>query len=189
MSQINLLPWREEAREQSKKEYLSLLGAVALGAVVLLFAWISFAAASLDNQKQRNAYLESNIAELDKKVIEISDLKNKKEEMISRMRVIQDLQGTRSDIVKIFDELVRSIPEGAYLSTLDREAGAVKMAGFAESNNRISALMRNLDKSANYQNSNLAKVEQDDRMGSQGSLFNLQIEIESQAASDEVGSQ
>ena len=63
------------------------------------------------------------------------------------------------------------------------------MAGFAESNNRISALMRNLDKSANYQNSNLAKVEQDDRMGSQGSLFNLQIEIESQAASDDVGSQ
>ena len=99
MSQINLLPWREEAREQSKKEYLSLLGAVALGAVVLLFAWISFAAASLDNQKQRNAYLESNIAEMDKKVIEISDLKNKKEEMISRMRVIQDLQGTRGSLL------------------------------------------------------------------------------------------
>ncbi|MGB1244986.1 MAG: PilN domain-containing protein, partial [Porticoccaceae bacterium] len=94
MSQINLLPWREEAREQLKKEYLGLLGLVAIGAAVLLFIWITVAMGQLDNQRQRNSYLEMNIAEMNKKVSEISDLKRKKEEMILRMKVIQDLQGT-----------------------------------------------------------------------------------------------
>ena len=117
MSQINLLPWREEAREQLRKEYLGLLGLVAVGAAILLFIWISFAIGQLDNQKQRNSYLEANIAEMNKKVSEISDLKRKKEEMILRMKVIQDLQGTRSEIVKIFDELVRAMQMMAPPST------------------------------------------------------------------------
>ena len=181
MSQINLLPWREEAREQLNREYLGLLGLVDIGSLILLFVWISFAAGQLDNQKARNSYLEANIAEMNKKVSEISELKRKKEEMILRMKVIQDLQGTRSDIVKMFDELVRAIAEGTYLSSLEREAQVVKMSGFAESNNRISALMRNLDRSYRYQNSNLAKVEHDDCLGAQGSQFDLQIEIETQS--------
>jgi len=88
MSQINLLPWREEAREQLKREYLGLLGLVAIGSLILLFVWISFAAGQLDNQKARNSYLEANIAEMNKKVSEISELKRKKEEMILRMKVI-----------------------------------------------------------------------------------------------------
>ncbi len=188
MSQINLLPWREEAREQLRKEYLGLLGLVAVGAAILLFIWISFAIGQLDNQKQRNSYLEANIADMNKKVSEISDLKRKKEEMILRMKVIQDLQGTRSEIVKIFDELVRAMPEGTYLSSLERETGVVKMSGFAESNNRISALMRNLDRSERYQNSNLARVAHDDRLGAQGSLFDLQIEIEAQSADSHLSS-
>ncbi|MGB1808273.1 MAG: PilN domain-containing protein [Porticoccaceae bacterium] len=188
MSQINLLPWREEAREQLKKEYLGLLGLVAIGAAVLLFIWITVAMGQLDNQRQRNSYLEMNIAEMNKKVSEISDLKRKKEEMILRMKVIQDLQGTRSEIVKIFDELVRAMPEGTYLSSLEREAAVVKMSGFAESNNRISALMRNLDRSHRYENSNLARVEHDDRLGAQSSLFDLQIEIQSQSADNQLAS-
>ena len=188
MSHINLLPWREEAREQLKREYLVLLGLVAAGAAILLFIWISFAKAQLDNQKQRNSYLEANIAEMNKKVSEIGDLKRKKEEMILRMKVIQDLQGTRSEIVKMFDELVRAMPEGSYLSSLKREAAVIKMSGFAESNNRISALMRNLDRSYRYENSNLARVEHDDRLGAQGSLFDLQIEIEAQSVDDPLAS-
>ena len=105
--------------------------------------------------------------------------------MIVRMKVIQDLQGTRSEIVKIFDELVRAIPDGIYLSELDRVAGQIKMSGFAESNNRISSLMRNLDKSGKYRDPNLAKVEQNDQLGIQGSVFHLQIGIE-EPATDEI---
>ena len=147
MSQINLLPWREESREQLKRDYLGKLGLMALSSTILVSLWISVAGSAVEEQQERNAYLQSSIAEMDKKVAEISELRNKKQEMIVRMKVIQDLQGTRSEIVKIFDELVRAIPDGIYLSELDRVAGQIKMSGFAESNNRILALMRNLDKS------------------------------------------
>lgn len=186
MSQINLLPWREESREQQKKEYLSQLGFIGLFALLLVFVWITYASARLDHQNERNQYLDSNIAELDKKVAEIRELKNRKQEMIARMKVIQDLQGTRSEIVKIFDELVRALPDGAFLSELDRTANNVKISGFAESNNRISALMRNLDKSHKYQDSNLAKVEQDGTLGTQGSKFDLQIQVQAQAADSDL---
>ena len=94
------------------------------------------------------------------------------------MKVIQDLQGNRSEIVKIFDELVRAVPDGVYLATLEQSADGVKMSGFSESNNRISALMRNLDNSFKYEESNLTKVQQDTTLGDQGSVFDLQIKIE-----------
>jgi type IV pilus assembly protein PilN len=178
MTSINLLPWREESREQRRKAFLGKLFAAALIGVVLVFIWITVAQARLDNQNSRNSYLQSNIAEMDKKVAEISELKSKKQEMISRMKVIQDLQGNRSEIVKIFYELVRAVPDGVYLATLEQAADKVKMSGFSESNNRISALMRNLDTSYKYEESNLTKVQQDTTLGDQGSVFDLQIKIE-----------
>ena len=181
MSQINLLPWREESREQLKRDYLGKLGLMALSSTILVSLWISVAGSAVDEQQQRNAYLQSSIAEMDKKVAEINELRNKKQEMILRMKVIQDLQGTRSEIVKIFDELARAIPDGIYLSELDRVADQIKMSGFAESNNHISSLMRNLDKSGKFRDPNLAKVEQNDQLGNQGSVFNLQIAIEALA--------
>ncbi len=184
MSQINLLPWREEAREQLTKDYLIKLGLVGLGSIVLMFVWISLASARLAQQEQRINYLHENIVEMDEMVAEIVELKHKKDEMIVRMRVIQDLQGNRSGIVKIFDELVRSMPEGVYLSELHTENNLVEMTGFSESNNRISALMRNLDSSYKYQHSNLVRVEQDASLGNQGSVFNLQVEIEMAIAKD-----
>lgn len=181
MTSINLLPWREESREQRRKAFLGKLFAAAVGGIILVFIWISVAQARLDNQNSRNSYLQSNIAEMDKKVAEISELKSKKQEMISRMRVIQDLQGNRSEIVKVFDELVRAIPDGVYLASFELNENTVKMSGYAESNNRISALMRNLDTSKKYEESNLTKVEQDSTLGEQGSVFDLQIKIEKSA--------
>lgn len=182
MTSINLLPWREESREQRRKAFLGKLFGAALVGAVLVFIWISVAQARLDNQNSRNSYLQSNIAEMDKKVAEISELKSKKQEMISRMKVIQDLQGNRSEIVKVFDELVRAVPDGVYLATLEQTADSVKMSGFSESNNRISALMRNLDISHKYEESNLTKVQQDTTLGDQGSVFDLQIKIEKPAS-------
>ena len=178
------MPWREDAREQLKKDYLIVLGIVGMAATMLVFVWISLASARLTQQIERIEYLQRNIAEMDKMVAEIVELKHKKEEMIARMRVIQDLQGNRSEIVKIFDELVRSMPEGVYLSELHTENNLVEMTGFSESNNRISALMRNLDSSYKYQHSNLVRVEQDASLGNQGSVFNLQVEIEMAIAKD-----
>ena len=181
MTTINLLPWREESREQRRRAFLGKLFAAALIGIVLVFIWISVAKARLENQHSRNSYLQSNIAEMDKKVAEISELKSKKQEMISRMKVIQDLQGNRAEIVKIFDELVRSVPDGVYLASLEQTADDVKISGFSESNNRISALMRNLDNSNKYEESNLTEVQQDKTLGDQGSVFDLQIKIEKPA--------
>ena len=178
MTKINLLPWREEAREHKRKVFLGKLFATTLIAIVLVFVWISLTQARLENQQSRNSYLQSNIADMDKKVAEISELKSKKQEMISRMKVIQDLQGNRSEVVKVFDELVRAVPDGVYLAALEQKVGAIKLSGYSESNNRISTLMRNLDTSAKYENSNLTKVQQDQTLGDQGSVFDLQVNIE-----------
>ena len=92
MTKINLLPWREEARELERKAFLGKLVASALSGFALVFLWVLFAQNQLDNQNSRNSYLQSNIAEMNKKVSEISQLKGKKQEMLSRMKVIQDLQ-------------------------------------------------------------------------------------------------
>jgi len=182
MTKINLLPWREEARELERKAFLGKLLASAISGFALVFLWVLLAQNQLDNQSSRNSYLQSNIAEMDKKVAEISQLKGKKQEMLSRMKVIQDLQGNRSEIVKIFDELVRAVPSGTYLESLELNNATFKVSGYSESNNRISALMRNLDTSHKYTNSNLTKVQHDERLGEQGSVFDLQVEVESPAA-------
>lgn len=177
MANINLLPWREEAREQLKKEYLTQLVGVAILGVVLVFGWIFIANNQLETQQERNTYIQKNIDEMDKKVAEINELKKKKAQMIARMRVIQDLQGTRSEIVKAFDELARTIPQGVFFTSLDSKGTNVRLAGYAESNNRISSLMRSLDESYKYADSNLTKVQQNDRLGEQGSQFDLQVKV------------
>jgi type IV pilus assembly protein PilN len=187
MTHINLLPWREEARELQRKAFLGKLLASAVIGAVLVFLWILIAQNQLDNQNSRNSYLKSNIAEMDKKVSEISELKRKKKEMLSRMKVIQDLQGNRSEIVKMFDELVRAVPDGVYLDSLERKGASITISGFSESNSRISNLMRNLDNSYKYENSNLTKVKHDGRLGEQGSVFDLQVEIESPVADKHEG--
>ena len=187
MTHINLLPWREEARELQLKASLGKLLASAVIGAVLVFLWILIAQNQLDNQNSRNSYLKSNIAEMDKKVSEISELKRKKKEMLSRMKVIQDLQGNRSEIVKMFDELVRAVPDGVYLDSLERKGASITISGFSESNSRISNLMRNLDNSYKYENSNLTKVKHDGRLGEQGSVFDLQVEIESPVAETHQG--
>lgn len=182
MTKINLLPWREETRELERKAFLSKLVASAVGGLALVVIWVLLAQNQLDNQNSRNSYLQSNIADMDKKVAEISQLKSKKQEMLSRMKVIQDHQGNRSEIVKIFDELVRAVPDGTYLDSLELSSATIKVSGYSESNNRISTLMRNLDSSHKYVNSNLTKVQHDSRLGEQGSVFDLQVDIESPAA-------
>jgi len=189
MTHINLLPWREEARGLERKAFIARLLASAVVGALLMFLWILLADNQLEHQHMRNSYLQSNIAEMDKKVAEISQLKRKKAEMLSRMKVIQDLQGNRSEIVKMFDELVRAVPDGTYLESLTGKQGKITMSGFSESNNRISMFMRNLDNSPKYANSNLTKVQQDDRLGEQGSVFDLQVEVETSVAENSESSQ
>ncbi len=176
MARINLLPWREWERERKRKEFLGNLAGVLVAAVaiVLLFGW--YLDGRIENQEDRNAFLEREIAVLDEKISEIQALQKKREELLARMRVIQELQGNRPVIVRVFDELVRTLAKGVHFRELKMQGTTLSVAGVAESNNRISSLMRNLDNSDWFASPNLKTIKEDPEnsdYGSQASTFNL----------------
>src|SRR5262245_43179894 len=142
MANINLLPWREWERERKKNEFLTRIGGVVLVGVlaVLLGGW--YLDNSVEHQNARNQFLTDRIAELDQQIAEIRDLRAKRDQLLARMRVIQELQGNRPVIVRVFDELVRTLAKGVYFTTLDMKGSTLSVSGTAESNNRISSLMR-----------------------------------------------
>ncbi|MCR6653410.1 MAG: PilN domain-containing protein [Cellvibrionaceae bacterium] len=175
MARINLLPWREEYRQEKKKEFLTQLGAVCVLAVIVAFGWIRYVDGSIENQNQRNQILQNEIAVLDKRVQEINELKKKRQQLIARMKVIQDLQGTRPTIVRYFDEIVRAVPDGLFFTNLTRQGGLVSVKGVTESSNRVSSFMRNLDQSEWFANPNLKSITASSRYGEQASEFSLQF--------------
>lgn len=182
MAKINLLPWREERRQELKKEFLTILVGVVLlgGALVLLGHMV--ASGAIAGQQGRNSYLQQNINELNAQVKEIQDLEKKKRELLERMKVIQELQGNRPIIVRIFDELVRTLPDGVFYKDLSRNATVINLRGVAESNNRISSLMRNLDKSDWFAEPNLTDVKASPEYGDQASTFGLSFKITTPSA-------
>lgn len=158
MPSINLRPWREELRAERQKQFLTMLAGVVIVSVGLVFLWQGHVDSQIEYQKSRNAYLNTSMAELDKKTKEIKSLKAKKEKLLSRMKVIQDLQGTRPVIVRVFDEVVRTLPDGLYYDSLSKSGDVLSIKGKAESNNRISGLMRSLEASEWFAGPNLTDV-------------------------------
>ena len=177
MAKINLLPWREERRQELKKEFLVVLGGVAVLGVALILLANMVVSGSVSAQQARNNYMQRHIDELNAQVKEIQELEKKKQELLDRMKVIQELQGNRPIIVRIFDELVRTLPDGAFYRKLDRAADKISLEGVAESNNRISSLMRNLDRSEWFEAPNLTAVKASPEFGDQASTFGLSFKI------------
>ena len=194
IAKINLLPWREEYRQQKKIEFFQLVGVVALAGALAIGIWDRVVDSRIDNQMSRNALLESKIAELDKKVREISELKERRQDLLDRMTVIQALQANRPDIVRIFDEITMAIPDGAFLSALRRAGTQISLSGYAESNNRVSALMRNLERSYKFKEPVLTNVRADELMGEQGNTFDMRVsitepEVLEESAGDDSGAE
>lgn len=158
MPSINLRPWREEERAKRQKEFIAMLLGVAVAAGGLFFLWNTQVDAMITEQKARNAYIKTSMAVLDKKTKEIAELKEKREKLLARMKVIQDLQGTRPIIVRVFDELVKTLPDDLYYTSLTRKGDNLAIQGVSDSNNRISGLMRNLEGSDWFANPNLKDV-------------------------------
>ncbi|WP_163835947.1 PilN domain-containing protein [Spartinivicinus ruber] len=158
MARINLLPWREELREERKKQFLVVLAATLAVAGVTIFLGDMQINGAIDYQQSRNEFMKQEIAALDKKIVEIKELKKKREELLERMKVIQDLQGNRPIIVRVFDELVKSVPDGVFFTSLEMKKNQLLVNGFAESNNRVSNLMRDFDNSDWFNNPNLTSV-------------------------------
>lgn len=173
MTRINLLPWREELREERKKEflqYLLLTLLVAGGLVFVAGTWIS---GRIEDQQARNKYLQDEIKVLDARIAEIRDLARQRQELLDRMQVIQELQGNRPVIVRVFDELVRTLAKGVFYTNLTYRGNLVTVSGVAESNNRVSELMRNLDASEWFRDPNLKGLREAPNYGPQASTFEL----------------
>lgn len=147
MANINLLPWREAYKKQKQNEYLGVLGAVVAFALVIVYAITSYYDGEISNQNARNNFLTNESKVLDGKIKEIRTLTDTRQQLIERMELIQDLQGNRPVIVRIFDEIARAVPEDLYFTDLENKGGMVSVKGVAKSNNRVAALMRNFDRS------------------------------------------
>jgi type IV pilus assembly protein PilN len=177
MAKINLLPWREELRQELKKEFLVILAGTVVFALVVLLATNRVYNSWIDNQNNRNSYVQRNIDELNRQVEEIKTLEAKRRQLLDRMKVIQDLQGTRPLVVHVFDEMVRTLPDGVFYQSLARSDTTIDITGVAESNNRVSSLMRQLDKSDWFESPNLTSVQAAAEFGEQASSFKMTVKV------------
>ena len=159
MAKINLLPWRAERRRQREREFYTMLGAAALAAVAVLFGWWYWMGLRLDNQDARNAYLTDQIKQLDGQLAEIKELDKTKAKLLARKQIIEQLQASRSQMVHLFDELVKTIPDSARLSSLKQVGDTLTLDGVAQSNASVANYMRNLDNSKWLTRSDLIKTE------------------------------
>ena len=147
MARINLLPWREEARERKNKEFITQVVLILLlSAAVALAVWYYFDN-QLTEQQRANDLVSQENQRLDGVLTEIETLEQRREDIISRMKVIQDLQGTRPIPVRVWDDMARAMPEALYLTSLKREGNLITLNGRADNPNVVSNLIRNLDNS------------------------------------------
>lgn len=171
MPRINLLPWREAERKRKRQEFLLSVGAAVATAalVVLLGRWQMSAA--IEHQDERNQIISDEIAVLDKQIQEILGLERQKERLLARMEIIETLQRSRPEIVHVFDEVVRVLPEGVYLTYLRQNGTRFEIRGVAQSSTRVSAFMRNIDGSEWLADPSLQIVQRSGTGGSEFTLF------------------
>ena len=159
MARINLLPWRAERRRLRQKEFGVMLGASALGAALLAFLIVGYHKAQIEGQNERNAYVKDQITQVDAKIKEIEELDKKKARLLARKQVIEQLQANRSQMVHLFDSLVRTIPDGVTLTSIRQAGDVLTLEGRSQSNARVSTYMRNLEGSGWMSGPDLSVIE------------------------------
>ena len=180
MPRINLLPWRAEQRKKRQREFaFAAIGAVAAGGLVTLLLSL-IVSGRIDQQHEKNQLLKDEIAKLDKQITEILGLENQKQRLIARMEIIQKLQRSRPEVVHLFDQLVRTLPDGVYLTSVKQAEKRLELKGMAQSSTRVSAFMRNIDDSEWLKNPELQVVEtkKDAALGSEFTLFANQVGVQ-----------
>lgn len=172
---INLLDWRQERRNRFKKQFLVLLGlGAAAAAALVIVGWLT-ALQTVEHQTARNDYLKQQIAETEKKIKEIQDMAKTKASLLSRMRVIEQLQASRSAMVHFFDEIVNTLPDGVTLTGIKQSGGNVTLDGIAESNGRVSTYMKNLENSQWFDAPTLVVIKTSEKDKTRKSEFTLQV--------------
>ena len=186
MPRINLLPWREGQRKERKLAFLVALGVAALAAGVASFAAYLLYGSMIESQEHRNLQLRAEIKTLDKQIEEINNLEVAKQKFIARMEIIEKLQRSRPEIVHVFDEIVRTLPEGVYLTGVKQTDKRLKFDGVAQSSTRVSSFMRNLDGSRWLRNPEL-EVVQTAKGATPGSSFTLTADQVTTVAPEDNG--
>lgn len=175
MSHINLLPWREQQRKEQQKEFTVLAVLVGLACLVGIFLTHIAINAQIGYQERRNTYLENEIRILDRQIREIRDLEATRQALLDRMTIIQELQASRPLAVRLFDEIVSTLPDGTYLTRLTQRGMNLELAGRAESNARVSAFMRNLEASPWFGEPTLEVIETREADGIRLNDFRLTV--------------
>ncbi len=186
---INLLDWRKARREKHKQEFAAGMGlGLALAAAIVGLGYMNMSGA-YDHQVERNEFLRQQIKEMDQKITEIKELERVRNNLLARMRVIEELQASRSAMVHFFDEIINTLPDGVNLSSVKQQGAVVTIDGIAESNGRISTYMKNLDASPWFDNPRLVVIKTNEKDRQRNATFQLQVQALTQpgAAAAENG--
>ncbi len=174
-TRINLLPWREMRRRQQDRQLLTIgVAAWIVMAVVVVNAYL-YVGSLIEVQERRNKLLEDEITKVEQEIKEIAELKKQRQDLIARMNVIYQLQGDRTGMVRMFDELARKLPEGVYFTALKTGGDGLALQGIAQSNARVSALMRNLDSSEWFSSPQLEVINVREKGAERLSEFSLNV--------------
>jgi type IV pilus assembly protein PilN len=184
MNRINLLPHREERRKRARQHFFVLSGGTAIIGILVVIAVHGFYAAKIETQDDRNRFLKSEIVKLDKDIAEIKKLRDEIQALLARKQVIETLQADRAQTVHLLDQLVRQMPEGVYLKSVTQKGLRVNVLGYAQSNARVSTLMRNVESSPWLENPVLVEVKAASVSKRRLSEFNLNLSIKRATSKD-----
>jgi type IV pilus assembly protein PilN len=177
MPRINLLPWREQERKVRRREFMVALGGAAVAGIIFVGGGKLLYASWIDSQTAKNDLLKKEIVKLDAQIADIQDLENRKQRLVARMEIIEKLQRKRPEIVHLFDELVKTVPEGIYLTQMKETGKKLEIKGVAQSSTRVSTFMRNIDSSVWMDNPQLQVVETAKDSPTGGSSFILTSDV------------
>src|ERR1700691_4553662 len=177
MPRINLLPWREQERKVRRREFLIAAGAAVFAAVIFAAGGKLVYSSWTDSQNEKNNLLKKEIVKLDAQIADIQDLENRKQRLVARMEIIEKLQRKRPEIVPLFDDIVKTVPDGIYLTQIKQTGNKLEIHGVAQSSTRVSTFMRNIDSSVWMDNPVLRVVESAQNSPTGGSNFTLTSDI------------
>jgi len=177
MTRINLLPWRETLRKERQQRFFVAMGGASVAMVLVVLAIHLFVGSQIEDQNKRNRFIKLEIDKVDSKIQQIKDIESEKSRLLARMNIIQQLQTQRPEIVHVFQELAKRLPEGIYLTSAEEQGGSLVLSGVAQSNARISAFMRQLDLSDWFKSPRLEVIQADDKGTVRTSHFKLAVNI------------
>ncbi len=187
MMRINLLPHREEKRKERQKQFGVMAGiTAALGLAVAALLWVLFEG-RVEDQKGRNNYLNTEIAKLEKQIDEIKKIREETASLLAKKQVVEGLQSNRSEPVYLLDQLLRQLPEGLYLKSIKQIGTKINVTGYAQSNARVSAFMRNIEASPYLENPNLLEIKAVTLNSQRANEFSLDFGIKRAKADDSKG--